>query len=201
VRKYSPILFLFFSFCGLNAQPITDEERNFVIGLLETSASNFLTSIASVSEQQWSFKPSSANWSIREIAEHITLAEELLFSITQKTLSAPADVEKAKSLDGRDDLILKKIADRTIKAQAPEMINPTGKFLTTTDLTGAFISVREKTIAYLRSTDAPLKDHVAMHPFIGEMTVYQWFVFIAGHTNRHVEQLKEVKANTKYPKI
>jgi hypothetical protein len=202
VEKVLAIVFvLFFGVSALYAQPITTEERQFVIGLLDASAKSFAASIASVTTEQWLFKPGSESWSVAEIAEHITLSEDLLFSIAQKTLSNPADSQKAKALEARDQMILERIADRSSKSEAPEVIRPTGRFSTKKQVTDAFLAARANTIAYLQTTDDPLKNHVGFHPFVGEMTAYQWFVFIAGHTDRHVGQLLDVKSNPKFPKM
>lgn len=160
-----------------------------------------MTNIEGINDHQWSFKPTPEAWSVAEIAEHITLAEDLLLSIALKALKAPADLSKAKSLEGRETLILEKIADRSRKSEAPEVIRPSNKFSNRKELIEAFKAVREKTIAYLDTTQHPLKNHVSFHPFIGDMTVYQWFVFVAGHTNRHVAQLLAVKTHANYPKL
>jgi hypothetical protein len=152
-------------------------------------------------DAQWIFKPATTSWSVGEISEHITLSEDLLFSIAQKTLQAPADYHKAKSLEGSEQEILDKISDRSVKAQAPEVIKPSGKFASKRDLVAAFQSARKRTIDYVKTITDPLKNHVAIHPAVGELTVYQWIVFIAGHAKRHIAQLQEVKTNAAYPKI
>ena len=201
VKKISGLLLWIVSTFISQAQPVVDGEREFVIGLLNASTQNLLTNIEGVNDDQWSFKSTPEAWSVGEIAEHITLAEDLLLSIALKALQAPADVSKAESLDGREKFILEIIEDRSRKSQAPEVIRPSDKFSQKQEIIDAFENVREKTINYLNTTQAPLKNHVAFHPFIGDMTVYQWFVFIAGHTNRHVAQLLEVKAHANYPKL
>jgi hypothetical protein len=193
------ILLLFTS--DLLGQPLSDNEREYVILLLEENSKSFLASIENVSDAQWIFKPATTSWSVGEISEHITLSEDLLFSIAQKTLQAPADYHKAKSLEGSEQEILDKISDRSVKAQAPEVIRPSGKFASKRDLVAAFQSARKRTIDYVKTTTDPLKNHVAIHPAVGELTVYQWIVFIAGHAKRHIAQLQEVKTNAAYPKI
>ena len=35
---------------------------------------------------------------------------------------------------------------------------------------------------------------------LGPLDGYQWLVFIAAHTERHLAQLREVKADPKFPK-
>ena len=81
------------------AQTLSAEERNFAVEMLESSSRKFLDNLQNINGDQWSFKPDSGAWSVGEIAEHITLSENLLYSIVQKTLLTPANEEKAKSLN------------------------------------------------------------------------------------------------------
>jgi len=183
------------------AQTLSPDERLFVVDLLEINAIKFLADIEHVSDEQWKFKPTPDAWSVAEVAEHITLSEGLLFSVVQKTLLAPADDAKAKTLTGNEKQLLVSVMDRSVKAQAPEVIKPTGRFATKKELIEAFKIARDQTINYVKTTQDPLKNHVARHPAFGELTTYQWLVFIAGHANRHVAQLEEVKSNINFPKI
>lgn len=183
------------------AQTLSPDERQYVVDLLEANARKFLDDIEHVSDEQWKFKSASNVWSVAEVAEHITLSEGLLYSIVQKTLLAPADDAKAKTLTGNETKLLVSVMDRSVKAQAPEVIKPTGRFATKRELIEAFKIARDQTINYVKTTQDPLKNHVARHPAFGELTTYQWLVFIAGHANRHVAQLEEVKTNINFPKI
>lgn len=182
------------------AQALSEEERQFVVDLLEANAKKFLDDIEHVSDVQWKFKPASNSWSVGEVSEHITLSEGLLYSICQKTLLAPPDDEKAKTLAGNEKQLLVSVMDRSVKTQAPEVIKPTGRFATKGELVEAFRIARAQTINYVKTTQDPLKNHVARHPVFGELTAYQWLVFIASHAHRHVAQLGEVKNDINFPK-
>ena len=194
------VVYFFFVHATL-AQTLSPDERHFVVDLLEANAKKFLADIEQVSDEQWKFKPASNVWSVAEVAEHITLSEGLLYSIVQKTLLAPADDAKAKTLNGNETQLLVSVMDRSVKAQAPEVIKPTGRFATKKELIEAFKMARDQTINYVKTTQDPLKNHVARHPAFGDLTTYQWLVFIAGHANRHVAQLEEVKTSINFPKI
>ena len=170
--------------------------------MLEADSKRFLADIENVTEEQWRFKPSSDRWSVGDVSEHITLSEGLLFSIVQRTLQGPSNEEKAKSLEGKEHQLVKDVTNRSAsKAQAPEVLRPTGRFTTKKELIEAFTAARKKTIDYVRATNDPLKNHVANHPTWGEMTTYQWLVFIAVHADRHAAQLEDVKSDGNFPKI
>jgi uncharacterized damage-inducible protein DinB len=183
------------------AQQLSTEDRTFLIDLLEADSKKFLDHIEHISDQQWNFKSSPDAWSIAQISEHITLSEDLLFSIAQKTLLMPPDEKKAEALAGHEKELLVAVLDRSSKAQAPEVLKPSGKFAAKKELIEVFKAARRQTINYVKTNSDPLKNHVTRHPVFGELTAYQWLVFIAGHADRHVAQLEEVKKNVNFPKM
>ena len=193
------LLCIFVSTAG-TSQTLSDDERRFAVDLLQANTKKFLAAIESVSDAQWKFRTAPDKWSIADVSEHITAAENSLLSLTQRILLSPADLEKSKVLAGQEQIILTKAADRSIKRQAPEMIIPTGKFSSKDELVRAFIAAREKTVNYIKTTNDSLKVHVAPHPAVGDLTAYQWLVWIAAHADRHVAQLEEIKASANYPK-
>jgi uncharacterized damage-inducible protein DinB len=183
------------------AQTLSPGERQHLVDLLEANTKKFLAGIENVSDEQWKFKPASNAWSVGEVSEHITLSEGLFYSIVQKTLLAPPDDEKAKTLTGNEKQLIVSIMDRSTKAEAPEALKPTGKFATKKELIETFKIARAQSINYVQTTLDPLKNHIARHPAFGELTTYQWLVFMAAHADRHVAQLEEVKRNMNFPKI
>ena len=63
-----------------------------------------------------------------------------------------------------------------------------------------FKESRDANIAYLGTTQDDLRNHFAPHPALGLMDGYQWILLMTGHTERHIAQIQEVKADPKYPK-
>ena len=182
-----------------DGQPLTNDERTLVIGMLEANSKRFLADIENISDTQWIYKPTPDTWSVAEVSEHISLSDGLLLSIAQRSLKSPADSIKAKALLGKEQAVIDKLKDRTYKAQAPEYLKPLHKFSTRHELIEAFKQTREETANYVKTTNDSLKDHVVPHPLFGDLTAYQWLVMIPAHANRHVDQLDEVKALKDFP--
>jgi len=180
-------------------QVLTNDERKFVIEMLNTNSIRFLSAIGNVSELQWTYKPTSESWSIAEVSEHIVLSDGLLLSIAQRSLKSPGDSSKGVELHGKENVVIAKLKDRTYRAHAPESLKPNNKFATKKELMEAFTTTRERTAFYVATTNDSLKDHIAAHPLFGELTTYQWLVMIPAHANRHVDQLEEVKAAEDFP--
>jgi uncharacterized damage-inducible protein DinB len=178
---------------------MTEAERTYLLEQLEQSKKGVLDSIAGLSDAQWAFKPAPNVWSIQECAEHIVLAEGFLFNTAQQTLKTPAVPRPETSNAAQDQKLVAAVKDRTAKAKAPEPLVPSGKFATPEDAARAFTEVRNKSIAYVKSTDDELRTHISKGP-VGEMDAYQFLLLMAAHSVRHTEQIHAVQADPDYPK-
>ncbi len=180
---------------------MTDAERAYLIEQLELSKKNMLDSIKGLTAAQWKFKPAPTVWSVSECAEHLILAEDYLFGASQQVLQSPAVPRPASSNAQVDRALVTGILDRSKKATAPEPITPNGgKFATPAEAAKEFAARRDKTIAYVKSTQDDLRIHAAPGP-LGTMDAYQFLLLVASHAGRHTLQIKEVEANAGYPKV
>jgi uncharacterized damage-inducible protein DinB len=190
--------------CGLGfaaAEPINQGDRNRALSDLHATRKMFLDSIAGLSPEQWNYKPSPEQWSVAETAEHIALSEEMIFGmITKKIMAAPADASKRAEINIKDEEVLERVRSREKKATAPEQLKPAKKWADAESLAAAFKQSREKTLEYVRTTQDDLRSHVTPHPAFGPIDAYQWLLLLSGHTQRHVDQIREVKSSPGYPK-
>lgn len=211
VRRFAPLIVLAMvcvAFGSASAQTapaasttLTPEEREFALKQYETTRDNFLKSISGLSQKQWTFKPAPDRWSVAEVAEHITVSESMLMGLIQKQLmTSAADPTKRADVKGKDQLILQRMPDRSHKAQAPEMLRPTGRWATEAVLVKAFEDSRQTNMDYIRTTNDDLRDHFYTHPAFGALDGYQWLLLLSSHSARHTEQIEEVKADPNFPK-
>ncbi|HZQ21280.1 MAG TPA: DinB family protein [Terriglobales bacterium] len=183
------------------ASALTHGEREGALKHLEHTRDMFLQSISGLTEKQWNFKPAPDRWSIAQVAEHITISEGTLLGLVRNRIVAgPATPEKRAEVKGKDELVLTKIPDRSRKAQAPEFLKPTGRWPTQAALTAEYQKDREATMDYVRTTNDDLRDHFFDHPAMGTLDGYQWLLLISAHSERHTEQINEVKADPNFPK-
>jgi len=115
-------------------------------------------------------------------------------------MQSPAAPEKREQVKGKDQMILERMPDRSHKAQAPEILRPTGRWATEAELTKAFEDSRKTTMDYVRTTNDDLRDHFYDHQAFGTLDGYQWLLLISAHSARHTEQIEEVKADPNFPK-
>jgi uncharacterized damage-inducible protein DinB len=170
---------------------------------VSSTQKDFLKSIDGLSEVQWKFKAAPERWSVAEVAEHIALSEEMFNeNITGKILKTPAATaeQKAKT-QGLDDKILQGLPDWTNKFKAPEKLQPASKFASAKEAAKAFNARRDALIALANKTpESELRSHVSGPSPMGDLDGYQWMLFMASHTRRHVAQIDEVKADPSFPK-
>jgi hypothetical protein len=174
-------------------------ERAYLLEQLESSKKAMLASIQGLSAAQWTFKPAPEVWSVQECAEHIILAENFIFGGAQQVLKTPAVDRPVRSTEEVDQKIVAGVQDRSHKAKAPEPIVPSGKFATPEDAAREFSARRDKTIAYVTTTNDELRTHVGPGP-AGPMDAYQFLLLLAAHSARHTAQIREVEGNASYPK-
>jgi hypothetical protein len=177
---------------------MTDAERTYLLDQLEQSKKLMLSTIQ-VSQAQWTYKPAPTVWSVQECAEHLILAEDFLMSAVQQTLKTPAAERLPTANAEADRKFVARIKDRSQKATAPEPIVPAGKYATPADAAREFTARRDKTIAYVKSTNDELRVHSAPGP-LGPMDAYQFLLLLAAHTGRHTAQMQEVQGGAGYPK-
>jgi DinB family protein len=158
-----------------------------------------------LSDAQWRFKPGPERWSIAENLEHMVIVQERVLGMVLPRLAegpAPAADRDHQRIDA---IVLEKIPDRSIKAKAPDFLNPTGQWAPTAALERLYGNYGR--VARLVESAAGLREHVLEAPPLrivtngafDTMDGYQWALTLAAHDERHVRQILEVKAHANYP--
>jgi hypothetical protein len=176
---------------------MTKAERAELIELLNKSEKEFVKAVEGLTDQQWSFKPGPDRWSVAECAEHIVLAEALLFETATTSLAAASD-EKWEDTLRKTDVLRRALPNRSTKVDAPAAIKPR-QAMTRQQLMSRFKEQRARALAYVQETEAPLKAHTAANPFFGPLNAHQWLLYIPLHHLRHNLQIAEVKTSSSYP--
>jgi hypothetical protein len=184
----------------LLASPLSQHDRDFGVSQLQTTRKMVIEALTPVSIAQWKFKPAPDRWSVGEIAEHIALSEDMIYSlITGEIVKSPPDPGKQAAPPVTDAYVHERDLDRSHKAKAPEYLIPTHRWKDKKALLAAFLESRDRSIAYLQNTREDLRAHFQESP-IGTLDAFQWFLFMSSHTERHLKQMEEVILDPRYPK-
>lgn len=199
---------------------LTKEDRDFGVSYLKETRHQLHNAISGLSDAQMSFKSGPDKWSVAEITEHIINAENAVFSVvTQQVMKSPVSPELQSLIkqgvmkspvpasdQGTDGLLVKDRAvilsatnRTTMKFQAPESVRPRGILKTKADLISQFDKTRERSIAYIETTNDDLRGHLAENWVLGVLDAYQWLLFMTAHSERHIAQINEVKAHPNFP--
>lgn len=178
---------------------LTNPERKTAVTILKDTKSDLLKSIKGLSEAQLNFKAAPDRWSINECISHITLAEQNLWGMLDAAMKEPATPEKRSEVKVSDEDLIKMVENRTNKQQAPEMLKPEkATWQNTTEAIAIFKAARNERIKYAKSTTEDLRDHFIQLPF-GSIDGYQFLLFVSAHSNRHTQQINEIKADKNFP--
>ncbi|HMD51049.1 MAG TPA: DinB family protein [Bryobacteraceae bacterium] len=173
-------------------------ERDQVLRLLTESRDFLCQTVAGLSADQQAFKPGADRWSIADCVEHTAVVESTILAGIERALSAPAPAERAQAAV-TDQFLLDRVPTRSTRIQGPPGLMPSGRWVDCDGSVDAFRSVRERTVEFAASTDADLRAYSFPHPVFGAMDCYQWLLAVAGHCERHVHQMEEIKASPGFP--
>ena len=179
-------------------QQVSSADKDKALQLLESSKKDVLDATKGLSEAQWNFKTAPDRWSIAECMEHIAAAEDYIRGmIIEKVMVAPPAPDR--DIAKIDAGIIANVPDRSNKVQAPEALKPTNRFGSPQGSIDHFVESRAKTEDFLKTTPG-LRDHAVDSPAGGKWVAYEFVLLIGAHSERHTNQIKEVKADPNFPK-
>jgi hypothetical protein len=115
-------------------------------------------------------------------------------------LQTPLTAEQKAEVPAKTEKIVPLMRDRSQKFQAPEVVQPTKQLGEGAEVGKAFSSTRGSMLEFVKSSGADFHGNGMEHPAFGALDGYQWLLFIAAHSERHLMQIQEVKANPDFPK-
>ena len=179
---------------------ITKQERKSAISLLKDTKEGVFKSVKGLSDAQLQFKPAPDRWSVEECLKHIAISEKLIRGMIDGALKQPANPEKRADIKVTDEQVIKNLEDRSTKIKTIEPMKPENTpFKSASEALESFKQDRDKLVDYVKDTQEDLRNHVLVLP-IGTYDSYQLILLIGAHSNRHTQQIEEVKADPNFPK-
>jgi hypothetical protein len=179
---------------------ISKEERKTATDFLKETKKGVWEATKGLSDAQLKFKSAPDRWSVEDCMKHIAAAEQGLWVMVEGGLKQPATPEKRADIKAKDEDVIKMIEDRSNKAKAPTSMEPLNTpFKSAPEAWESFSKNRDKLIDYVNATNEDLRNHVVTLPF-ASFDSYQMILFIGAHSNRHMQQMNEVKADPNFPK-
>lgn len=187
------------SFTSL-VETLSKKERKFAASHLKDTKNELLKSVKGLSDAQLNFKPAADKWSVKECVFHLAISETGIWQLVEATLKAPANPEKRVEIKMTDEKLLAGLSNRTNKIKTMEPFEPqNGKWANVDEALNALQEGRTKLIDYIKNTNEDMRSHIATQTPLGPLDAYQLVLLISSHTNRHMQQINEVKATPGFP--
>ncbi len=184
----------------LNDITITKKEKKFATKFLKQTKEGVSEAIKGLSDAQLKYKPAADKWGVEECLKHIAITEQMLWGMLEANLKQPATPDKRTEVKMTDEDVIKNIENRSTKVKTMDPAKPENTpFKSATDALTSFQESRDKLKSYVKNTEEDLRNHIVTMPF-GSLDGYQFILFISAHTNRHTQQINEVKADPGFPK-
>lgn len=183
-------------------QPVnwTDQDRTYLLKELSRSRDELIRETKGLSEKQWNFKESAERWSVNQIVEHLSIWE-LLFQreISQAMAAGPQPSLQHKQRPDSLKLLF-------LMEEQPHITTEYTKPFTFSVPMGInkgennlmwFLKQRNESLSYLSTTKEDLRAYYLKE---GRGSIHQIYISTFGHTDRHLRQIRKIKAHPQYPK-
>ena len=180
----------------VHTDELTQQERAHLVSHLEMTGNWLIDEVSGLSPEQLAFRPEKDVWNVMEVLEHLVVVGPIYWNDLQKALKSPAQPRAASTASG-DAAMLWYGIDRTWREVAIPSERPPGRL---NDLQAAlqkYSDQHAQLIAYARTTKDDLRSHVVERQ---RCDAYQWALLISTHEQRHVLQIRELKAHPRFPK-
>jgi DinB superfamily len=169
---------------------MSPEKRSEIVQVLEASRKVFNDASAGLSEAQAGTSPGPGRWSVLQCVEHVTIVEQRFLGMLESANSVDSlviDLNKEAELFGR-------VTNRAERAQAPEPVQPSGRFSSLAEAVKIFNAARDRTVAFATERAADVHTLACEHRRFGPLNGREMLTVIAAHARRHAEQMREVRA-------
>lgn len=176
------------------AASMTTLERQRLVAHLEMTGAWLPDEVSGLSPGQLQFRPAPGVWSILEVLEHLAISSPIYWRQFHEAMKKPAGRTPS---DGSDEGILWYGIDRTQREKAIPSEDAKGRLR---DARGALDPLRRlhtEMLAYVKTTRDDLRGHYVERQ---RSDAYQWLLMISTHEQRHILQIREIKAHGRFPK-
>jgi DinB family protein len=188
-------------------QKLTTSELEQALLYLEQTRKYAIGAVKGLFETQWHFKPAPDRWSIAENVEHIVVVQERVLGPIRDQLAKSAAASRDRDYQKVDAIVINQFPGRLARFQSPEFVHPVGQF-TRSEALDRLLKNCARLTEHLESArdlrqhalDAPPLKPVSQGAY-ESMDGYQWLLAAAAHTERHIKQILEVRAEPHFPEL
>jgi hypothetical protein len=175
------------------AAPMTGVERQRLVAHMEMTAKWLADEVSGLTNAQIAFQPERDEWSIAQVLEHLVVVAPIYWKNLQDALSRPPRGGTAMT----DADVLWYGIDRTRPDVAIRSELPPGQLRDVRSALTEYRKHHDRLLQYVRTTQDDLRAHIVDRQ---QCDGYQWALLISTHEQRHILQIREIKAHPGFPK-
>ncbi|KAA0992448.1 DinB family protein [Dyadobacter aurulentus] len=197
--KFFVLLSFTFLTCSSFAQEKlwTETDRQFTIDQFNRTRDELVKETENLTPAQWAFHESAERWSIGQIVEHLALWE--IIWAREISMGSRSKPQPELNKSSRPDSYYSDFIMETNPHVAADIAIPTG-FIKGKDNLAFFLSRREQNLAFLKKTEADMRAHFELTATPNPRNMHQVYIYQWGHVDRHLRQIRKVKADPNFPK-
>jgi hypothetical protein len=172
---------------------VIELERQRLVAHLDMTAGWLVDEVSGLSTAQSEFRRAPDAWTITEVVEHLVVVAPIYWQDLQTAVKGPPSDPSSWMTDA--DVLWYGI-DRTRREQAIPTERPTGVH----DLRAGLEALRahhDRIREYVATSPVDLRAHLVQRQ---RCDAYQWALMISAHEQRHILQIREIKADPNFPK-
>jgi len=177
------------------AGPMTAGERQRLVAHFEMTDAWLDSEVGGLSDKQLKFKMTPESWSVEEVVMHLAIAEPQYWNSFKESLAKP--VQPDFKAQATDVAMLWYGIDRTQRTTTGEARVPRDQFA---DMKSSLASFKKLRLEMMKSAKETQEDLRARQYLTASQDLYQWFLMISTHSQRHIMQIREVKAHKSFPR-
>jgi hypothetical protein len=177
------------------AGPMTAGERQRLVAHLDMTESWLEDEVKGLSDAQLKFKMAPESWSVEEVVMHLAIAEPQYWDQFKQSLAKPVQPDFKPT--ATDLAMLWYGIDRTNRTTTGEARVPRDQFPDMKASLASFKKLRSEMMKTAKETPEDLRGRQFL---TASQDLYQWFLMISTHSQRHIMQIREVKAHKDFPR-
>jgi hypothetical protein len=193
--RLSRVVFLMSIALRVSASAMTAEDREHLVVHLQMTEQWLADEVRGLSVGQLTYRSAPDRWSVLECVSHLAIAEPDYWRDLMKSVkSAPSD-KKSMITDtdvlwyGIDRVEHTKTGGGHEKVETYKKLEPA---------LADFQALRKTMLDYAKTTDDDLRGH--SYGDKQRIDCWQWMLEISTHAQRHILQIREIKADPNFPR-
>ena len=176
---------------------MTDEDREHLLVHFQMTGSMLEEEIRGLSSAQLEYRTAPGRWSIRECVSHLAVAEPDYWRELNDAVKAPPDMKGRTSSNTDADIMWYGI-DRVVHTKTGGGHEKVDTYKDVGEAMAKFRALRATMIDYIKTTHDDLRAHSFGRT--EPIDSWQWMLEISTHSERHLQQIREIKADPNFPK-